>query len=61
MGLLVLLLVMTSTAFGDLPDSGMVITVNGPVSPDALGAFLPHEHVMSTFGATEEQVATYDR
>jgi predicted metal-dependent phosphotriesterase family hydrolase len=61
MGLLVLLLATVSTVFGDLPDSGMVITVNGPVSPDVLGAFLPHEHVMSTFGATEEQAATYDR
>lgn len=37
------------------------MTVNGPVSPEKLGRFLPHEHIMSSFGATEEQAAAYDR
>ena len=38
-----------------------VMTVRGAVSPALLGPFLPHEHVMSSFGATEEQAAAYDR
>lgn len=32
-----------------MPD--MIMTVTGPAAPDSLGIFLPHEHVMSTFGA----------
>jgi predicted metal-dependent phosphotriesterase family hydrolase len=42
-------------------DHAFVMTVNGPVSSDQLGSFLPHEHIMSSFGATEEQAAAYDR
>ena len=38
-----------------------VMTVRGAVSPDELGPFLPHEHVMSSFGATDAQAAAHDR
>ena len=32
-------------------DEGKVITVLGPRAPSDLGTMLPHEHIMSTFGA----------
>jgi phosphotriesterase-related protein len=35
------------------------MTVNGPVAAGALGLALPHEHVMSTFGAEPERYPTY--
>ena len=38
-----------------------IMTVRGSVSSDGLGPFLPHEHVMSSFGATDEQAAAYNR
>ena len=38
-----------------------VMTVQGWVSASDLGRFLPHEHGMSSFGATEAQAAAYDR
>ena len=41
--------------------SDTVITVKGPVDASELGTFLPHEHIMSSFGATAEQAAAYDR
>ena len=37
-----------------------VITVNGPISPNAMGVTLPHEHTMSTFGGPPARIATYD-
>jgi len=38
--------------------TGMVITVLGPVEPDALGAVLMHEHLYFDFEATVEQGPT---
>lgn len=31
--------------------SGIIMTVAGPVQPERMGFALPHEHIMSTFGA----------
>lgn len=39
---------------------GLVMTVTGPVAPDALGTMLPHEHVASRFGAAAERRPSYD-
>jgi len=39
--------------------TGEIMTVAGPVAPQALGLALPHEHVMSTFGAEPERYPTY--
>ena len=61
MTLLILLLATSATAFCEPAYQGKVMTVLGPVSPQTLGIFLPHEHIMSSFGATEEQAAAYDR
>ena len=33
------------------PFSGSILTVDGPIAPEAMGFTLPHEHVMSTFGS----------
>ena len=57
MTLLILLLATSATAFCEPAYQGKVMTVLGPVSPQTLGIFLPHEHIMSSFGATEEQAA----
>jgi phosphotriesterase-related protein len=61
MTLLILLLATSATAFCEPAYQGKVMTVLRPVSPQTLGIFLPHEHIMSSFGATEEQAAAYDR
>jgi len=39
--------------------TGEIMTVNGPVAPETLGLALPHEHVMSTFGAGPERYPIY--
>lgn len=49
------------TTTGGADTTGVVMTVKGPVAPADLGPFLPHEHIMSSFGATDEQAAAYDR
>jgi len=36
------------------------MTVTGEAAPGTLGLTLPHEHVMSTFGADPERYPTYD-
>jgi len=38
----------------------IVMTVNGPVEPDAIGLALPHEHIMSIFGGPIARLAEYD-
>jgi predicted metal-dependent phosphotriesterase family hydrolase len=37
----------------------LLMTVTGPVKPEALGFTLPHEHVMSTFGADPARYPEY--
>ncbi|MFB3825543.1 MAG: phosphotriesterase [Bryobacteraceae bacterium] len=44
-----------------VPARGRVMTVRGPVAPAALGALLPHEHLMSAFGEEPADTADYDR
>ena len=39
---------------------GTIMTVNGPISPQTAGLALPHEHVMSTFGAPSVCYPYYD-
>ena len=39
---------------------GKIMTVTGAVNPEAAGVTLPHEHVMSTFGAESARYPTYD-
>ena len=40
----------------------MIMTVNGPISPEQMGATLPHEHVLVDFiGAAEVSPDRYDR
>ena len=41
------------------PGSGMIMTVTGPIIPDRMGFTLPHEHVMSAFGAEPARRAVY--
>lgn len=36
-----------------------IMTVTGPIEPDALGLTLPHEHIMSTFGADAARYPHY--
>jgi predicted metal-dependent phosphotriesterase family hydrolase len=38
-----------------------IMTVTGPVDPAELGLMLPHEHVMSTFGADPARYPEYDQ
>lgn len=40
--------------------AGNVITVRGPVRPDELGVFLPHEHLFSNFGLDPAEPPAYD-
>jgi len=40
---------------------GKIMTVTGPVDPAEMGLVLPHEHVMSTFGAESARYPFYDR
>lgn len=43
-------------------ERGIIMTVRGPVSPDALGFTLPHEHVLVDFvGADQIHEGRYDR
>ena len=39
---------------------GRVMTVTGAIDPQAIGFTLPHEHVMSTFGAESARYPYYD-
>jgi predicted metal-dependent phosphotriesterase family hydrolase len=41
--------------------TGKIMTVTGPIDPQAMGFCLPHEHVMSTFGADSARYPSYDR
>jgi phosphotriesterase-related protein len=38
-----------------------VMTVQGPADPNDLGIVLPHEHIMSTFGAPATDTPSYDQ
>lgn len=42
------------------PPTEMVMSVTGPLRPEAMGVTLPHEHIMSTFGADPARYPTYD-
>ena len=39
---------------------GQIMTVRGPIAPEAAGIMLPHEHLMSTFGAEPARQPRYD-
>ncbi|WP_168797480.1 phosphotriesterase family protein [Neolewinella litorea] len=39
---------------------GTIMTVGGPIAPQDLGFCLPHEHVLSRFGAPPEEPADFD-
>lgn len=39
---------------------GKIMTVLGPIEPEKLGLMLPHEHVMSQFGAEPAERPVYD-
>lgn len=41
-------------------EEGRVMTVRGPVAPDALGVMLPHEHFFSNFGEDPAEPPHYD-
>jgi phosphotriesterase-related protein len=41
--------------------TGKIMTVLGPIEPGVLGLCLPHEHVMSTFGAESARYPHYDQ
>jgi predicted metal-dependent phosphotriesterase family hydrolase len=40
--------------------TGKIITVTGPIDPEQMGCALPHEHIMSTFGAESARYPYYD-
>jgi phosphotriesterase-related protein len=40
---------------------GKIVTVTGAISPQEMHIALPHEHVMSIFGAPAAEVPSYDR
>lgn len=40
-------------------NTGVIMTVAGPILPDQMGFTLPHEHVMSTFGAEPARYPDY--
>jgi predicted metal-dependent phosphotriesterase family hydrolase len=42
------------------PSGGSIMTVNGPIDPKDAGIFLPHEHIMSTFGGEITDDPHYD-
>lgn len=49
------------TQAGENKTERIVMTVNGPVSPSALGIMLPHEHVVVDFiGADQVSPARYN-
>jgi predicted metal-dependent phosphotriesterase family hydrolase len=39
---------------------GKIMTVLGPIDPNDLGLALPHEHIMSQFGANPAETPVYD-
>ena len=39
--------------------SNVIMTVSGPIAPETMGLTLPHEHVMSTFGAEPGRYPDY--
>ena len=41
-------------------EEGKILTVSGPIDPSELGFCLPHEHVLSKFGAPPAEPATFD-
>lgn len=41
--------------------TGKIMTVTGAIDPQTMGVTLPHEHVMSTFGADSARYPGYDR
>ena len=43
----------------DSPATGEIMTVRGTIAPEAAGITLPHEHVMSTFGADSARYPDY--
>jgi phosphotriesterase-related protein len=45
---------------GTAAEEGQIMTVTGPVAPDDLGPILPHEHVLSRFGAPPARRPDYD-
>ena len=50
----------TARAAGRQDPAGSVMTVNGPVDPADLGVCLPHEHLLSRFGAAPAEPPEYD-
>ena len=40
--------------------AGFLMSVNGPLSPEQIGLTLPHEHIISTFGAESVRYPHYD-
>ena len=51
---------LADTPRGKTSANGQVMTVRGPVAPAAMGVMLPHEHLMSTFGAAPSPRPSYD-
>jgi predicted metal-dependent phosphotriesterase family hydrolase len=45
---------------GNVSHDGVIMTVSGPITPSAAGFTLPHEHLMSTFGAASARYPYYD-
>jgi predicted metal-dependent phosphotriesterase family hydrolase len=43
-----------------LPAAGQIMTVQGPVPPDAMGICLAHEHILSRFGIEPLEPGEYD-
>lgn len=41
-------------------DTGRILTVSGPIDPSDLGFCLPHEHVLSRFGAPPAEQPDFD-
>lgn len=48
-------------AESDISMEGKIITVNGPIDPTKMGFCLPHEHVLSRFGAEPAEPGIYDQ
>lgn len=54
-------LLLPATVVGRSLQSGMIITVNGPLKPEAAGFFLSHEHILVDFiGAAESGPHRYN-
>ena len=41
-------------------ERGQIMTVTGPIDPEAMGTALPHEHIMSIFGGEPDYRPSYD-